>query len=116
MSAVSRGPRYVVRGSVLPKHRWETDRPRDRRTTRQRRDTDGDRVFVWHELAEIAYLWRVPHALDGTALEQAVGPLRTTPLDDALRHALVALDLGRSGRGMTRLTGFCAQSPQESLL
>lgn len=58
----------------------------------------GGRVVpLWRELAEIAYLWRIPHALDGTALEQAVGPLRTTPLESALRHALAALGLtGRS--------------------
>ena len=47
---------------------------------------------MWREIAEMSYLWQVPHALDGTALERAVGPLQTTPLDSALREAL--LDLG----------------------
>ena len=47
---------------------------------------------MWREIAEMSYLWQVPHALDGTALERAVGPLQTTSLDSALREAL--LDLG----------------------
>lgn len=43
-------------------------------------------VFVpmWRELVEMAYLWSVPHEVDGTALEQAVGKLPATPLDEAL--------------------------------
>ena len=42
----------------------------------------------------MSYLWRVPHALDGSALESAVGPLRTTPAADALRQALADLGVG----------------------
>jgi hypothetical protein len=49
-------------------------------------------VPMWRELAEMEYLWRVPHALDGRALLTIVGPLPATPLDAALRHALQ--DLG----------------------
>jgi len=49
-------------------------------------------VPMWRELAEIEYLWRVPHELDGRALQACVGPLPATPLDAALRHALQ--DLG----------------------
>jgi nucleoside-diphosphate-sugar epimerase len=51
-------------------------------------------VPMWRELAELAYLWRVPHALAGGALEAAAGPLRCTPLPDALRETLPGLDLG----------------------
>lgn len=47
---------------------------------------------LWRELARLAYLWRVPHALDGQALHAAVGPLPATPVVDALRQSL--LDLG----------------------
>ena len=46
------------------------------------------------ELARMSYLWRAPHALDGTRLQQHVGPLPTTPLVPALRQTL--LDLGLS--------------------
>ncbi len=42
----------------------------------------------WRELAEMAYLWQVPHALDGTALTKRIGPVHNTPLDVALRAAL----------------------------
>ncbi len=54
-------------------------------------------VFVplWRELARMAYLWRVPHALDGTRLAALPGgPLPTTPLPIALRESLLALGLG----------------------
>jgi nucleoside-diphosphate-sugar epimerase len=51
-------------------------------------------VPMWRELAEMSYLWRVPHALDGTALERALGPLPTTPLDAAVRETLLALGFG----------------------
>ncbi len=46
----------------------------------------------WRELARMSYLWRVPHALDGSALLAAVGPLPATPGVDAVRQTL--LDLG----------------------
>ena len=45
------------------------------------------------ELARMSYLWRVPHALAGDALERAAGPLRTTPIETALRCSLVELGL-----------------------
>jgi nucleoside-diphosphate-sugar epimerase len=44
---------------------------------------------LWRELARMSYLWRVPHALDGAALERAVGALQTTPLPAALRATLL---------------------------
>lgn len=34
----------------------------------------------WRELARMSYRWRVPHALDGTALACAVGPLPAADL------------------------------------
>ena len=45
-------------------------------------------VPIWRELAEMAYLWEVPHTLDGRAMEAALGPLPHTPLDVALRAIL----------------------------
>jgi nucleoside-diphosphate-sugar epimerase len=53
-------------------------------------------VFVpaWREIAEMAYLWRVPHALDGAELRATVGELAVTPLDDALRATLRGLGFG----------------------
>jgi hypothetical protein len=45
-------------------------------------------VPMWRELAAMSYLWRVPHALDGSALQAAVGPLPATPLQEALRRTL----------------------------
>ena len=56
-------------------------------------------VPMWRELAEMEYLWRVPHALDGRALLACVGALPATPLDAALRHALQ--DLGHAAPAAT---------------
>jgi nucleoside-diphosphate-sugar epimerase len=52
---------------------------------------------VWRELARMSYLWRVPHALDGSALQRAVGVLPATPRAAALRQTLC--DLGWGARG-----------------
>jgi nucleoside-diphosphate-sugar epimerase len=52
---------------------------------------------MWREIAEMAYLWRVPHALDGGALADAVGALPSTPIDVALAAALRSLGLGGEG-------------------
>ena len=52
---------------------------------------------LWRELARMSYLWRVPHALDGAALRDAVGELPVTPVPVALREALLALGIGQSG-------------------
>jgi nucleoside-diphosphate-sugar epimerase len=52
---------------------------------------------MWRELARMSYLWRVPHALDGRALERAVGPLPGTPPPAAMRAALLDLGLGTTG-------------------
>jgi len=51
-------------------------------------------VPMWREIAEMSYLWHVPHALDGAALAAAVGPLPATPIDAALHEALLALGYG----------------------
>lgn len=53
-------------------------------------------VPEWRGLAEMAYLWRVPHALDGRALAQRAGPLPSTPLAEALRRSLIDLGLARA--------------------
>ena len=50
-------------------------------------------VPMWRELARMSYLWRVPHALDGSALAAAVGALPATPIVPALRQSLVDLGL-----------------------
>lgn len=49
------------------------------------------------ELLAMRYLWQVPHALDGSALAQAVGVLPQTPVDEALAQALTALGFGAPG-------------------
>ena len=46
---------------------------------------------MWREVAEMSYLWQVPHALDGTTLARAVHLPAATPLDTAVREALVLL-------------------------
>lgn len=51
-------------------------------------------VPMWRELAEMEYLWRVPHRLDGTALEAITGPQASTPFDAAIADALAALGHG----------------------
>jgi nucleoside-diphosphate-sugar epimerase len=52
----------------------------------------GPIVGQWRELSELAYLWHIPHRLDGTKLEMALGPLPQTPLAGAVASALA--DLG----------------------
>lgn len=54
---------------------------------------------VWpmgRELVRMRYLWFVPHALDGRALAQAVGPLPTAPIVDALAASLRQLGHGQA--------------------
>ena len=53
-------------------------------------------VPMWRELAQMEYLWRVPHALDGSALRAAVGALPDTTPRTALRQSLMALGHGRN--------------------
>ena len=47
-------------------------------------------VPMWREALKMAYLWRVPHALDGSLLAQTIGPPPATPLHVALRATLLA--------------------------
>lgn len=51
----------------------------------------GIAVPMMRAIAEMSYLWRVPHALDGALLTARAGPLPQTPPRQALRHALVKL-------------------------
>lgn len=53
----------------------------------------------WRELAAMQYLWQVPHALDGKRLSQAVGPMRSTPPQAALRQTLVDLGMAPVSAG-----------------
>ncbi len=45
-------------------------------------------VPILREITEMRYLWEVPHALDGGALQAMIGETPVTPLEDALRAAL----------------------------
>lgn len=58
----------------------------------------GIAVPLFRELSEISYLWSVPHAIDGVALEAVVGKLPHTPLDQAVPAALGALGVPRRVR------------------
>jgi nucleoside-diphosphate-sugar epimerase len=51
-------------------------------------------VPMWREIAEMAYLWRVPHALAGERLSGLLGAVPATPVDEALGAALRALGHG----------------------
>ena len=53
---------------------------------------------MMREIAKMSYLWRTPHSLDGAKLEQAVGKLPVTPIAEALRQAIVDLDLDGKAR------------------
>ena len=55
-------------------------------------------VPMLREVSEMSYLWRVPHALDGAALQRVAGALPGTPIDAALRDALLALGFGTQRR------------------
>ncbi len=48
----------------------------------------GALVPMWRELAEMRYLWDVPHRLDGARLGGLVGDLPHTPLQQAVDAAL----------------------------
>jgi nucleoside-diphosphate-sugar epimerase len=52
----------------------------------------------WRELARMSYLWRVPHALDGTRLARVALLPPATPLVEALTQSLI--DLGCARRGL----------------
>jgi nucleoside-diphosphate-sugar epimerase len=56
-------------------------------------------VPIFRELAEVAYLWSTPHAIDGTKLAAAIGDLPHTPLDRAVTAALLRLGIRRKPDG-----------------
>jgi hypothetical protein len=51
-------------------------------------------VPMWREIAEVAYLWERPHALDGSRLREVIGEWPQTAPDIAIREALVAHSKG----------------------
>jgi nucleoside-diphosphate-sugar epimerase len=53
--------------------------------------TVGQLLALGRELAEIEYLWRVPHRISGQKLQAAIGDVPHTPLVDALRTTLAEL-------------------------
>jgi len=50
-------------------------------------------VPMWREIAELAYLWHVPHRLEGGKLDCAIGDVPYTPFDRAVRDSLDALGI-----------------------
>lgn len=46
---------------------------------------------MFREFVRMSYLWRRPHKLTGERLEQAVGPLSRTPVEEAVGQALRAM-------------------------
>ena len=48
---------------------------------------------MWRELLVMRYLWQRPHALDDADLRALIGHVPQTPLPQALRNALVELEL-----------------------
>lgn len=52
-------------------------------------------VPIYREVGELAYLWRVPHRIDGTRLTGAIGDIPHTPLRDTAAASL--RELGAAG-------------------
>jgi hypothetical protein len=48
-------------------------------------------VPMWRELAEMRYLWDVPHRLSGDRLASLLGSIPATPLEQALEETLTNL-------------------------
>ena len=63
-------------------------------------------VPLCRELAEIAYLWKEPHRIDGDKLRAAIGDVPHTPLDAAVARAIQ-----RSCRQRLRADLWCSTSP-----
>jgi nucleoside-diphosphate-sugar epimerase len=51
----------------------------------------GQLLALGRELAELEYLWRVPHRISGQKLKAAIGDIPHTPLPDAIAASLRAL-------------------------
>jgi len=62
-------------------------------------------IPLWRELAEMAYLWRVPHALDGASMEFLALP-GATRIHGALRASLIGLGLGHGAAGPNSATAI----------
>ncbi|MFL6972550.1 MAG: NAD-dependent epimerase/dehydratase family protein [Xanthobacteraceae bacterium] len=60
--------------------------------------TVGQLFAMGRELAEIEYLWRVPHRISGEKLKSLIGELPHTPLDQAVAAALRKLGYSRSAQ------------------
>jgi ribosomal protein L12E/L44/L45/RPP1/RPP2 len=60
-------------------------------------------------LADMSYLWRVPHALDGAKLRAVVGELPGTPVDEALLQSLRAV-VGVAGTAVAAQAGAGASA------
>jgi len=60
--------------------------------------TVGRLSAMGRELAEIEYLWRVPHRISGAKLQSLIGELRHTPLDEAVAAALGKLGYPRPAK------------------
>jgi nucleoside-diphosphate-sugar epimerase len=56
--------------------------------------TFGQLMPIGRELAELEYLWRVPHRIAGDRLRAAIGSVPYTPLPQAVAAALKELRLG----------------------
>jgi nucleoside-diphosphate-sugar epimerase len=56
-------------------------------------------VPVFRELADVSYLWTVPHVIDGARFASVIGELPHTPLDQAMTAALTALGIRRRAEG-----------------
>ena len=55
-------------------------------------------VPSWRGIVDLAYLFEVPHALDGEALRRTAGDLNITPIATALRATLVELGMAPAPR------------------
>lgn len=55
------------------------------------------------EVLEMRYLWTVPHAVDGSALSEALPAFRPTPLSEALAETLPAFNAGSARAGSPEL-------------
>jgi nucleoside-diphosphate-sugar epimerase len=55
--------------------------------------TLGIVVPTFRELAEMAYLWQVPHRIDGRKLEAAIGTIPHSPFETAIMDTLEGFDL-----------------------
>jgi hypothetical protein len=55
--------------------------------------TFGRLLPIGRELAELEYLWRVPHRISGDKLKAAIGEVPHTPLSNAVAAALRQLGI-----------------------